>query len=151
MLRPLRHTGARGTLRLAPRAGRPMERKQVVTALFLLALAAITLYFCFLIIRPFLSPIFLAVMLAIIFHPAHIRIQARIRKPNAAALLSTVLVILAFVAPVVGLGIVISRETSALYQLLSERSTEQGGWNPYVMRGMERVVQWAGQYVDLSH
>ena len=68
-------------------------------------------------------------MLAIVFYPIT-RIQARIRKPNAAALLSTVLVILAFVAPVVGLGIVISRETGALYQLLSERSTEQGGWNP---------------------
>jgi predicted PurR-regulated permease PerM len=128
-----------------------MERKQVATALFLLVLAAIALYFCFLIIRPFLSPIFLAVMLAIVFYPIHTRIQARIRKPNAAALLSTVLVILAFVAPVVGLGIVISRETSALYQLLSERSTEQGGWNPYVMHAIERLLSWAGHYVDLSH
>ncbi len=128
-----------------------MERKQVATAFFLLVLAAIALYFCFLIIRPFLSPIFLAVMLAIVFYPIHTRIQARIRKPNAAALLSTVLVILAFVAPVVGLGIVISRETSALYQLLSERSTEQGGWNPYVMHAMERLLSWAGHYVDLSH
>ena len=128
-----------------------MERKQVATALFLLVLAAIALYFCFLIIRPFLSPIFLAVMLAILFYPIHTCIQARIRKPNAAALLSTVLVILAFVAPVVGLGIVISRETSALYQLLSERSTEQGGWNPYVMHAMERLLSWAGHYVDLSH
>jgi predicted PurR-regulated permease PerM len=127
-----------------------MERKQVATALFLLVLAAIALYFCFLIIRPFLSPVFLAVMLAIVFHPAHIRIQARILKPNAAALFSTVLVILAFVAPVVGLGIVI-RETSALYQLLSERSMEQGGWNPYVMHAMERLLSWAGHYVDVSH
>ena len=59
-----------------------MERKQVATALFLLVLAAIALYFCFLIIRPFLSPIFLAVMLAIVVHPVHIRIQARIRKPD---------------------------------------------------------------------
>ena len=128
-----------------------MERKQAATALFLVVLAAIALYFCFLIVRPFLSPIFLAVMLAIVFHPAHIRIQARIRKPGAAALFSTVLVILAFVVPAVGLGIIISRETSALYKLLSERSTEQGGWNPYVMHAMERVVQWAGQYVDLSN
>ena len=128
-----------------------MERKQEATVLFLLVLAAIALYFCFLIIRPFLSPIFLAVVLAIVFYPVHTRIQARIRKPSAAAVLSTVLVILAFVAPVIGLGIVISRETSALYKLLDERSTEQGGWNPYVMHAIERVVQWAGQYVDLSN
>ena len=128
-----------------------MEKKHVASALFLLFLAAIALYFCFLIIRPFLSPIFLAVMLAIVFNPVHIRIKARIRKPNAAALLSTVLVILAFVVPAVGLGVVISRETTALYQLLSERSTEQGGWNPYVIHALERAVDWAGRYIDLSN
>src|SRR5215467_4544578 len=127
-----------------------MERKQVVNALFLLVLTAIALYFCFLIIRSFLSPIFLAVMLAIVFHPVHIRIQARLRSPNTAALLSTVLVILAFVVPVVALGVIISRETGTLYRVLSERSTEQGGWNPYVMKAMERLVSWAGRYIDLS-
>jgi len=127
-----------------------MERKQVANALFLLVLAAIALYFCFLIIRPFLSPIFLAVMLAIVFYPVHGRIQARIRRANAAAMLSTVIVILAFVVPAVGLGTIIGRETSTLYQLLSERSTEEGGWNPYVMHAMERIADWAGQYIDLS-
>ena len=129
----------------------PMERKQIATALFLLLLAAIALYFCFLIVRPFLSPIFLAVMLAIVFYPIHIRIHTRIRKPNAAALLSTILVIVAFVIPVVGLGVIISRETSALYQFLNERSSEQGGWNPYVTHSTERLLHWAGRYVDLSH
>jgi predicted PurR-regulated permease PerM len=128
-----------------------VERKQVVNALFLLVLAAIALYFCFLIIRPFLRPIFLALMLAIVFYPVHERVQKRFRsRPNAAALLSTVFVVLAFVVPVIGLGIVIGRETNALYQLLSERSTEQGGWNPYVMHATERIADWAGRYVDLS-
>jgi len=122
----------------------------MVNALFLLVLTAIALYLSFLIIRPFLSAIFLAVMLAIVFHPVHIRIQARLRSPNTAALLSTVLVILVFAVPVVGLGVVISRETRALYQVLNERSTEQGGWNPYVMHAIERVVGWAGRYVDLA-
>ena len=127
-----------------------MERKTVANTVFLLVLAAIALYVCFLIIRPFLSPIFVAVMLATVFYPVHIRIQARLRKPNAAAVLSTVFVILAFVVPVAGLGVVISRESRALYQLLNQRSTEQGGWNPYVMHSMERVVGWAGRYIDLS-
>lgn len=40
----------------------PIERRQAATALFLLVLAAIALYFCYLITRPFLSPIFLAVV-----------------------------------------------------------------------------------------
>jgi predicted PurR-regulated permease PerM len=128
-----------------------MERKQATTAVFLLVLAAIALYFCYLIARPFLSPIFLALMLAIVFHPVHVRIQARLRNRSTAALLSTILVLFAFLVPVVGLGIVVSRETSGLYQLLNERSAEQGGWNPYVMHGLQRVLSWAGRYIDLSH
>ena len=127
-----------------------MERKQATTAVFLLVLAAIALYFCYLIARPFLSPIFLALMLAIVFHPVHTRIQARLRNRNA-ALLSTILVLVAFLVPVVGLGIVVSRETSGLYQLLNEKSAEQGGWNPYVMHALQRVLNWAGRYIDLSH
>src|SRR5262249_7511223 len=31
-----------------------------------------------------------------------------------------------------------------------ERTMEQGGWNPYVAHAMERVGDWAGQYIDLS-
>jgi predicted PurR-regulated permease PerM len=127
-----------------------MERKQAATAVFLLVLTALALYFCYVIARPFLSPIFLAVMLAIVFYPVHTQIQALLRSRNIAALLSTILVLLAFLVPAVGLGIIISRETSGLYQTLNERSTEQGGWNPYVMHAMERFLNWVGQYIDLS-
>jgi len=115
-----------------------------------MALAAIGLYFCYLIARPFLSPIFLAIMIAIVFHPVHARIQQRVRGRNIAALISTFLVVLVVIIPAVGLGIVVSREISGLYRLLNEKSAEQGGWNPYVIHAMERLVGWAGQYIDLS-
>ena len=127
-----------------------MERKQATTTIFLLALAAVALYFCYIIARPFLSPIFLAVMIAIVFHPVHTRVRMRIRGRNAAALISTLLVLVILVVPAIGLGIVVSREVTGLYQLLSERSAEQGGWNPYVMHAMERLLGWAGRYIDLS-
>jgi predicted PurR-regulated permease PerM len=128
-----------------------MERKQATTAFFLLALAAISLYFCYLIARPFLGAIFFAVMLAIVFHPVHVYIQARLQKPNTAALLSTLLVLAVLIVPAVGLGIVISKETRGLHQLLNERSAEQGGWSQYVMHILERPLGWLGRYVDLSH
>jgi predicted PurR-regulated permease PerM len=127
-----------------------MERKEATTTIFLLALAATALYFCYVIARPFLGPIFLAVMIAIIFHPVHARIQARVRRRNTAALISTILVLLVLVVPAIGLGVVVSQEITGLYQLLNERSTEQGGWNPYVMHTMERILGWAGRYIDLS-
>jgi predicted PurR-regulated permease PerM len=127
-----------------------MERKQATTTIFLLALAAAAFYFCYLIARPFLSPIFLAVMIAIVFHPVHVRIQARVRSTNTAALISTALVLFVVVVPAVGLGVVVSQEITGLYQLLNQRSAEQGGWNPYVMHAMERLLGWAGHYIDLS-
>jgi predicted PurR-regulated permease PerM len=127
-----------------------MEKKQATTTFFLLALAAAALYFCYIIARPFLSPIFLAVMIAIVFHPVHARIRARIRSRNGAALISTVLVLVVLVVPTVGLGVVVSQEITGLYQLLNQRSTEQGGWNPYAMHALERLLSWAGRYINLS-
>jgi predicted PurR-regulated permease PerM len=130
---------------------RPMERKHAATVVFLVLLVAIALYFCYVITRPFLSPIFLAVMLAIVFHKVHIHIQARLRSRNTAALISTILVVLVFLVPAVVLGVIINRETSGLYYLLNERSTAQGGWNPYLTHTMERLLNWAGRHIDLSH
>ena len=126
-----------------------MERNQLTTT-FLLALAAIAIYFCYLIARPFLNPVFLAVMIAIVFQPVHLRIQARVRSRNTAALISIFLVLLLLVVPAVGLGVVLSQEIRGLYVLLDQRSAEQGGWNPYVMHAMERLLNWAGKYIDLS-
>jgi len=127
-----------------------MERKQATTTYFLLALSAIALYFCYVIAKPFLSPVFLAVMIAIVFHPVHARIQGRIRSRNTAALTSTVLVLLALTVPAVGLGAVVSQEIKGLYQFLDEKSAAQGGWNPWVMHATERLTSWVGRYVDLS-
>ena len=47
-------------------------------------------------------------------------------------------------------GILVTREAHALYVVLSEKSAEQGGWNPYAMHFVDRFSRWAGQYVDLS-
>jgi predicted PurR-regulated permease PerM len=127
-----------------------IERKPAASTLFLLALAAVALYFCYLIARPFLTPIFLAVMIAIVFHPIHVRVQARIRGRNAAALISTILVLIVLVVPTIGLGVVVSREVRGLYQLLDERSAQQGGWNPYAMHIVDRLLGWVGQYTDLK-
>ena len=127
-----------------------MERKQATTTLFLLALSAIALYFCYVLAKPFLSPVFLAVMVSIVFHPVHARIQAYIHGRDTAALISTILVLLALIVPVAGLGVVVSQEIKGLYELLNERSAAQGGWYPWVMRAMDRLAIWAGRYVDLS-
>ena len=76
-------------------------------------------------------------MIAIVFHPIHLRIQSRIQRRNLAGLTSTILVLVTVVVPTVILGVRVAREAHALY-LLSERSAEQGGWNPYAMHFLDR-------------
>lgn len=120
-----------------------------VGTVFLLVLAAVALYFCYVIARPFLTPIFLALMIAIVFHPIHLRIQSRIQRRNLAGLTSTVLVLVTVVVPTAILGVLVAREARALY-LLSEKSAEQGGWNLHAMHFLDRFSRWAGHYVDLS-
>jgi predicted PurR-regulated permease PerM len=126
-----------------------VERKQVTTV-FLMVLAAVALGFCYFIARPFLGPFFLAIMFAIVFYPAHVRIQQRVRRPSIAALISTILVLLALFVPAIWLGIAAKKDITALFQSLNEGRTEQGGWNPFVTGVMERVLAWVGRYIDLS-
>jgi predicted PurR-regulated permease PerM len=126
-----------------------MQRKQATT-LFLLVLAGATLYLCYVIARPFLEPFFVAVMIAIVVYPVHARIQARVRRQNAAALISTILVLVILIVPTIGLGVTVHKEITRLYQSLSESSAGQGGWNPYVTHATEHVVKWVGKYIDLS-
>jgi len=117
---------------------------------FLLVLAAVALYFCYVIARPFLAPIFLALMIAIVFHPIHVRIESRIQRRNLAGLMSTILVLVTVFVPTFILGVLATREAHALYIQLSQRSAEQGGWNPYAMHFVDRLSGWARHYVDLS-
>jgi predicted PurR-regulated permease PerM len=126
-----------------------MERKQVTTT-FLLVLAAVALYVCFVIARPFLSPFFLAAMIAVVFHPVQARVQARVHNQNTAATMSTILVLLVSVVPAIGLGIAVNKEIAALYQSLNENRVGEGGWNPVGMHAAERVLSWVGRYVDIS-
>jgi predicted PurR-regulated permease PerM len=127
-----------------------MESKLSASTWFLLALAVVALYFSYLIARPFLTPIFLAFMIAIVFHPVHVGLRQRIQGRNMAALTSTILVLIALIIPTVGLAIIVSKEVRGLYQLLNEKSAQQGGWNPYAMHIVDRVFTWTGQYVDLT-
>jgi predicted PurR-regulated permease PerM len=126
-----------------------VEKKQATTV-FLLVLAAVALYLCFLIARPFLSPFFLAVMIAVVFHPVQARVQRRIRNPNTAAMMSTILVLLVSVVPAIGLSIVVNKEIAGLYQSVNENKAAQGGWNPLAMHAVDWALTRAGRYVDVS-
>lgn len=65
----------------------------------ILALTAIALYLCWLMLRPFIDVLGWAAVLVIVFYPIHKRLAARIRRPGLSALASSSLVLIVFVVP----------------------------------------------------
>jgi predicted PurR-regulated permease PerM len=128
----------------------PVMTKRRVAILFLLSLTGVALYFCYVIARPFLMPVFSAMVLAIAFYPIHAKLNKRLHNHNAAALLSTVLVILVIIVPAILIGVAVTRELADMYKALNERSLEEGGWTPFLLHLMEKPIAWVGRFVDLS-
>jgi predicted PurR-regulated permease PerM len=124
-------------------------QRQTNTA-FLLAIAAFALYLCYRIAQPFLTSIFAAIVLAIVFYPLHVRVKRLIVRPQWAASVSTLVVILVVIVPTVLLGIAITRQLGELNQALNEKGVSQGGLTQYVVQSMQRPMSVVGRYVDLS-
>ena len=126
-----------------------MVRKRV-TVVFLLTLTAVSLYFCYLLFRPFLNPLLSALVIAVVFFPIHANIQRLLRHPSLAALASTIIIVLLIIVPAVAIILAIKGEIADLYTLIDQKSTESGGLSPYVSHLLERPMQWIARYVDLS-
>lgn len=128
-----------------------MNQKRRATIFFLVTFSAVTLWFCYLIARPFLKPVFFAVVLAIVFLPLHEKVRKFIRNANGAALLSTLSVLLTITIPALLLGAALRRELTDLYKSLSVSKAQNGGFVPMLLHPIEKAWIWLGQYIDLSH
>lgn len=126
-----------------------MERKQAST-LFLLVVAGILLYLCFLIIQPFLGPFFLAVMMAIVCRPLNSFIMAHVHRPNVAPLISTILVIFLLIAPALGLAILVEKEVTGIFQSLEKSTGGEAGLESALTKTLEKLDKWAGNRINLS-
>jgi predicted PurR-regulated permease PerM len=124
--------------------------KKRITLIFLLTLTAFALYLCYLLFRPFLSPLLSALVIATVFYPVHSRMQRLVRSPSLGALLSTILVTLIIIVPAVMILLAITNEVTGLISLIDQRSTESGGLGIYLNQLIERPLQWVGQFVDVS-
>lgn len=105
------------------------------------------LYLCWKMLQPFIGVLLWAVVLVILFYPIHKRIERRLGSPSWAAVLSTLLVIVAILVPLTLLTLAIVREMTGFAQslqtnvkiLLDPNSPTTG-----------RILQWLGQYVDVE-
>jgi predicted PurR-regulated permease PerM len=124
-------------------------RKQAAI-ICLLGLAAVSLYLCYLIARPFLGPIVIALMLAIVFYPLHSRTLPFVQSPSAAAALSTTIVLVIVTIPVLLLGISVGGELRGVVQSLREQTGSQGSLSPFLSHLGDSLMKRLGNYVNLS-
>jgi len=114
-----------------------------ITLVVLLTAAAAL---CVLMVWPFLGSIIGGAVLGVIFYPLHLRIQKRLTKRALAALLSTLLVLIAFLVPLTLLVLTVIRESHAAYQALAPLIAEQGADGVWakVDRPLAAVGRWFG-------
>jgi predicted PurR-regulated permease PerM len=87
-----------------------------VTLAILLAAAG---YFSFLVLRPFFGPLAAGTVLAVLFYPLYEWILRHVRRPTLAALLSTTIVVVVFLVPLVFVISLVVRELRDVYQTLA--------------------------------
>src|SRR6516165_10309353 len=115
------------------------ETKNVANLLFL-AIMATSVYLCFLLFRPYVTPILFASVIAIVFYPLHRYMQRLSRSPNLNAFVSTLVTVLLTVVPLTFLLIALSNELRGLYQALAARSAGSGGITAYLLQSSEHLM-----------
>lgn len=123
------------------------RRKRLI---FLLLLIAGLVFVAVDMVRPFLRPLTLAAVIALGCYPLHAWLASRIRRKDATALLTTLIVFLGVALPAFVLTYLIGGEISHIARHISDQSTQEGGFMAYVQHGQERFVAWTAQYVDVE-
>ncbi len=114
-------------------------------SLGLLVIFGLAAYLCWLVLQPFIGVLLWAVVLVVVFYPAHRRLAAWTGSPGGAAALSTLLVIVAVLLPVTLVTYAVGRELSGAVDLI------QGGVGQAMdLAPIQPVVAWLGQYVDVE-
>jgi predicted PurR-regulated permease PerM len=127
-----------------------IHRDKRLSLLFLLLVTAITVYLSFVIARPFLTPILAATLLAIAIYPLFLRLSRYLKNRGAAALVMTLLVLVAIVVPGVLIVDRLAQEVTALYGWLNEKQSLEGGWREYASSLVDPALEWLAVRTGIS-
>jgi predicted PurR-regulated permease PerM len=100
--------------------------------LVLLAATAILLYLCYLLIAPFFPALAWALAFAVIAMPLHARVAREVRNQGIAAGISTAVVTLMLIAPLIFVGQTLIEQAGNAYQQFQE--TGGGRWRSIIER-----------------
>lgn len=120
---------------------------------FVLALLGL-IYLCYLLFKPFLTPIIWAAVLVTLFYPVTVRLRAFLREQETlTAVLMCTLVIVIIVVPIVVLTFILTREAFRTYKLIEEWVASGGlGVLARVQESpqVQQLLAEIGRHVDLG-
>ena len=121
------------------------------TLWFLGILILIVLGFTFVITQPFLYPVAAAIIVAVVFYPAHQRILVWTKgKSGKASLLSTLVLLFLFGVPLFIIIMLATNEAVTAAQYLTRKSAEQGGFTLFLTTMADRGLKLLGRWFDVS-
>jgi predicted PurR-regulated permease PerM len=123
------------------------EQKIQARWIALLAASAIALYLCWLMLQPFLGVLIWAAVLVVVFYPVHRRLVVYTNRPATSALLSSLLVIVAILAPLALITFALFNQLSGLTQNLPANLSSLLDPNSPITG---RALGWLRQYVDVD-
>jgi predicted PurR-regulated permease PerM len=136
-----------GIKRLSSRDLRNPLVLQKLPAYFLIICVVGTLILFFYLVWPFITPIFLAVVLSIAFYPVYLKLVALLRGwRRTASFLTCLLVVLIIVIPIIILVILLAEEAASLYTIVDQR-VQSGDFDKYILF-IEGVYDWLQASVE---
>ncbi len=112
-----------------------------------LGATAFVVYLCLQILRPFLNVIAWASVLAITFHPLHRDLRRRLGQPALSALISSALVVVAFVIPLLFVVGVAVDQLLAVGNSLQLTFSDQ---NAFLATPLGRAYEWVTRQLGLN-
>ena len=123
----------------------PLPATRKTTLIVLIGLAVVFVLLTLVLLSPFLTPIFFAIVLAIAFSPLYQSVHAKVKNPSLASLTTVFMIFLLVLLPMVLVAANVVREGRHLYQGVSEASVQEGGWMALLSSYVDAPVAWIAE------
>jgi predicted PurR-regulated permease PerM len=111
----------------------------------LIGLTAAVLYVCYLLLRPFTTPILFGCVIGIVFYPLHACVKKLFHSASGSAAVSTFLALILTIVPLAFLLVAIGNELNDLYHDLAAKSGGAGGMLTQFLRAIDKLVAWVSK------
>ena len=124
------------------------DHKTTIKWVIFLTGVVILIYLCWLILAPFISVLAWAIVLAITFFPIHKRLVEKTKSPTLSAAISSFLVIITILIPILLVTTLVVKEFIGFKDSLQVRVQE--ALDPNSTSRVRDAVEWAKQYIDID-